>query len=79
MPLPPPAGGVRSASSCDPADLDHVYAAKHLNFKKFKNDQNEDKDVVVRGWVDKTSVPEQDRWIEDYSDHSLLYFEMQKV
>lgn len=68
-----------SSSSYDPANLDHVYAAKHLNFKKFKNDRNEDKDVVVRGWVDKTSMPEQDRWIEDYSDHSLLYFEMQKV
>jgi endonuclease/exonuclease/phosphatase family metal-dependent hydrolase len=68
-----------------PANLDHVYAAKHLEFKPFKNVDNpdfkvsEEVEVDVRGWVNEHTTSAQNKWIKDYSDHSLLYFEVQKV
>ncbi|MHA2121070.1 MAG: endonuclease/exonuclease/phosphatase family protein [Promethearchaeota archaeon] len=68
-----------STSSFNPSNLDHVYAAKHLEFKQFKDSNNNKVDVSVRGWVDESTVPAQDKWINNYSDHSLLYFEVQKV
>ena len=68
-----------STSSFAPANLDHVYAAKHLVFKQFKNANNDNVDIDVRGWVNEPNVPDQDAWIAKYSDHSLLYFEVQKV
>lgn len=67
-----------SDSSYPPANLDHVFAAKHLTFEQFTNPAGEDVYVNVRGWVGK-STSEQDQWIARYSDHSLLYFEVQKV
>ncbi len=54
-------------------NLDHAYASKDLSFRQFNGS-----DVLVTGWVDQPSEQEQDRWIEDYSDHSLLYLEVQK-
>lgn len=68
-----------STSSYSPSNLDHVYAAKHLKLKHFRNPQNEKVDVDVRGWVNEETVEGQDRWIAEHSDHSLLYFELQKV
>ena len=68
-----------SASSLPPSDIDHVYSAKQLSFKPFKNPQNESVDVDVRGWVNEPSAKAQDDWRKSYSDHSLLYFEVQKV
>ena len=68
-----------SGSSLDPSNLDHVYAAKHLKFKQYKNQQNEKVNVEVSGWVNKKSEQQKDKWIEEYSDHSLLYFVVQKV
>jgi len=68
-----------SASTIPDSDLDHVFAAKHLLFKHFQNSNNIDVDVSVRGWVDTHTAPKKDQWIADYSDHSLLYFEVQKV
>jgi hypothetical protein len=68
-----------STSAYDPANLDHVYAAKHLVFKPFKNPNHQDVEVDVRGWVNKPSIASQDAWIAEFSDHSLLYFEVQKV
>jgi endonuclease/exonuclease/phosphatase family metal-dependent hydrolase len=68
-----------STSFYDPEDLDQVFAAKHLAFKQFKNVEKEKVDVDVRGWVNESSIPAQDKWIDDYSDHSLLYFEVQRV
>lgn len=67
-----------STSSYEPADLDHVFAAKHLEFKVFKNQNNEDVEVDVRGWVNKKTKAEKDTWIRNCSDHSLLYFEVMK-
>ena len=68
-----------STTSLAPANLDHVYAAKHLVFKQFKNASNDEVDIDVRGWVNEPTISAQEIWIADYSDHSLLYFEVQKV
>lgn len=61
-------------SSYPPSNLDHVVAADHLNFKAFAG-----ADVDVRGWPQETTDTKKDAWIERYSDHALLYFEVQKV
>lgn len=63
-----------STSSTPPSNLDHVIAAEHLKFKLFG-----DAEVTVRGWPKEQTTAEQDSWIQDYSDHGLLYFEVQKV
>ena len=70
---------VGSSSSYEPANLDHVYAARHLAFKRFHNVGNESVEVDVRGWVREQTTRDQDEWIAGYSDHCLLYFEVQKV
>jgi hypothetical protein len=60
------AGGMRS-------NLDHVVAADHLDFRSFAGKQ-----VDVRGWP---TLPEDEQtaWIEHFSDHALLYFEVQRT
>ena len=63
-----------SKSSYSTGNLDHVIAASHLSFKKFSGAS-----VSVRGWVDKDSPLKKDQWTQKYSDHALLYFEVQKV
>jgi hypothetical protein len=54
------------------SDLDWVVAADHLQFRKFAGG----KEVDVRGWP---ALPEaqQVQWTRDFSDHGLLYFEVQ--
>ena len=54
--------------------LDHVYAADHLKFNL-----NSGNEVDVRGWQEKNTDTERRAWIDTYSDHGLLYFEVQKV
>ena len=56
------------------SNLDHVVAAKHLRFKKFRGAE-----VDVRGWPELEGEAEQLEWITRYSDHALLYFEVQKT
>ncbi|UCF09320.1 MAG: endonuclease/exonuclease/phosphatase family protein [Candidatus Bipolaricaulota bacterium] len=68
-----------SRSSIPDSNLDHVYASKHLRFAEFEPDGGTRGEVDVRGWVNKTTTSQRDRWIERYSDHSLLYLEVQKV
>lgn len=68
-----------SYSPIPDSDLDHVYASKHLKFQEFTSEDGEKAEVAVRGWVDKTTQSEKDQWINDYSDHSLLYLEVQSV
>lgn len=63
-----------SKSSIPPSNLDHVIAADHIQFTSFNGS-----DVSVRGWAEKTTPKSQDEWIAQFSDHSLLYFEVQKV
>jgi endonuclease/exonuclease/phosphatase family metal-dependent hydrolase len=63
-----------SASRYPQSDLDHVIASDHLSFKQFKGAS-----VDVRGWPALDTVGKQDAWIKDYSDHGLLYLEVQRV
>lgn len=67
-----------STSTLPQSNLDHVYAAKHLKFKTFTTQNNLECEVDIRGWVSKQTDAERDDWIKSYSDHSLLYFEIQK-
>lgn len=66
-----------SASTVPPSPLDHVFAAQHMKFTKFNTPKGTG-EVDVRGWADFTDPAEQDQWIKDYSDHCLLYFEVQQ-
>lgn len=78
-----------SGSRYPPADLDHVLVSKHLNAKLWQNKLpvNEvninftpgQSEVDIRGWVDEQTIAKQDEWIEQYSDHSYLFFEIDKV
>jgi len=70
-----------------PSNLNHVVASQHLAFKQFPAPASGGvelptaagpSDVVVRGWPGLAANPAQ-RWIDDNSDHALLYFEVQKV
>jgi len=60
-----------STSSIPPSNLDHVVASNNLNFRNFAGAQ-----VSVRGWVNQTTDAAKDKWISQYSDHSLLYLEV---
>jgi len=68
-----------SNSSYEKAELDHVYASEHLNIIPEDDDHASNYNVAVKGWVEKATIAEQDQWINDYSDHSLLYFVVEKV
>lgn len=63
-----------SNATYDPGDLDHVVAAKHLQFRSFGGAP-----IDVRGWPQEPTDEKRDAWAEKYSDHALLYFEVQKV
>ena len=52
-----------------PSDIDHVLASNNIEIKNFKKGV----EVQVRGWPTETN---RDRWVENYSDHALLYFEI---
>jgi endonuclease/exonuclease/phosphatase family metal-dependent hydrolase len=55
-----------------PSNLDHVVAADHLEFKTFDSGAK----VEVRGWPKKETIAEKRDWIDRYSDHGLMYFEL---
>ena len=63
-----------SKSRLKPSNLDHVIAADHLKFKPFDG-----ADVRVLGWPEETTTAAQDLWIKRFSDHGILYFEVQRV
>ncbi len=63
-----------SKSKTPPSNLDHVVAANHLGFLPFNG-----ADVTVRGWPKEPTPAKQDSWIASYSDHGLLYLEVQRV
>jgi exonuclease III len=56
------------------SDLDWVVAADHLQFRKFAAGN----EVDVRGWP-ALPAAEQVQWTRDFSDHGLLYFEVQAL
>ena len=57
-----------------PSNLDHVIAANHLKFKQFGG-----ADVDVRGWPKLKTEAEQVEWINTFSDHALLFFQVEKI
>jgi hypothetical protein len=63
-----------SKSKYSIGNLDHVIAADHLEFKQFNGAS-----VSVRGWVEENSPSKKDQWAKKFSDHSLLYFEVQEI
>lgn len=63
-----------STSKLPPSNLDHVVAADHLKFKQIQQ-----ADVRVLGWPEEPTPTAQDAWIKRFSDHALLYFEVQRV
>ncbi|MBC8147698.1 MAG: endonuclease/exonuclease/phosphatase family protein [Bacteroidetes bacterium] len=68
-----------SQSSYPQSDLDHVFASKHLEFKTFPLNYEINlinADVQVIGWPQAETLDEQDKWINEYSDHAMLYFEV---
>jgi endonuclease/exonuclease/phosphatase family metal-dependent hydrolase len=65
-----------SHSSIPPSNLDHVFASTNLTFKQFKRPTGGTAEVDVRGWVTEPTTAKQDEFIEKFSDHSLLYFEI---
>ena len=63
-----------SDSQYPQSDLDHVIAAKHLDFL----DVNDDGDKVhVGGWAELAVPRYQDEWIEEFSDHAPLTMTLQ--
>lgn len=56
-----------------PMNLDQVVVSNQLKFSLFNK-----KEVDVRGWVKEKTDTDKANWIKNYSDHSLLYFEVVK-
>jgi hypothetical protein len=57
-----------------PSNLDHVVAADHLTFRSFDGVP-----ISVRGWPELLDDTDKDAWTAKYSDHAMLFFEVQKV
>ena len=62
------------------SDLDHVIASKHLKFTpqfdRTNTDENEINEVAVRGWIDFPTDEAAKEWIDKFSDHCYLLFEV---
>lgn len=65
-----------STSSYPPSNLDHVFAAQHLEFEAVDGGAAV---VEVGGWAERASVSERDDWISSYSDHAPLTFTLTSV
>jgi endonuclease/exonuclease/phosphatase family metal-dependent hydrolase len=63
-----------STSSIPPTDLDHVVASDHLKFKSFGGVP-----VSVRGWPQEPTPAKKDKFAAKFSDHAMLFFELQKL
>jgi exonuclease III len=66
-----------SGSSLAPSSLDHVYASNNLRFKTWPRADGRLAEVALRGWVEEPTDAKKDAWIARYSDHALMYFEVQ--
>lgn len=63
--------------------LDYVYGKEGGSLLRVASDQIEfervgGRDVEVRGWPQLPDA-EQEKWVEEFSDHALLYFEVSKA
>ncbi|KAA9131990.1 endonuclease/exonuclease/phosphatase family protein [Marinihelvus fidelis] len=54
-----------------PSSLDHVFASEELSFKTFDG-----ADIRVHGWPEKNTLTQKRAWIDNFSDHALLYGEI---
>ena len=54
-----------------PSDLDHAFASEHLRFRDYGGAE-----LDVRGWPEKNTNAEKQTWIDQYSDHALVYGEV---
>lgn len=63
-----------SSSNYPVGNLDHVVASDHLVFRSFLGNP-----ISTKGWVEESTHAKKDQWAQKYSDHALLYFEVQKV
>lgn len=63
------------------ADLDHVVRRDHIRFNKVPRRRGSPRDAEVEciGWPDLPLDLRKDKWIEDYSDHAMLRWEVQRV
>ena len=59
--------------SLPPSNLDHGVAADHLRFRQFTGAE-----IDVRGWPTEPE-PKQGAWIERYSDHALLFVQIERL
>ena len=56
-----------------PSNLDFVVARNHLRFKQFNG-----ADVTVRGWPKITDDQARLSWVQRFSDHGLLFFQVER-
>ncbi len=62
------------SASYGTSNLDQAVAAAHLQFKSFGGSS-----IRVTGWPDEPTDAAKAAWVGRYSDHALLYLEVQKV
>lgn len=55
-----------------PSKLDHAFAADHLGFKRFDG-----KPIKVIGWPELQTETEQLQWIQSFSDHAMLFGQLE--
>ena len=67
-----------SMSKYPKSDLEQVFASEHLKFRLFGRGSTKS-EVTVRGWPKEGTVTRQDAWIAQYSEHGLLFFQVESV
>ena len=66
-----------TGSSIPDSNLDHVYATENLAFRTFARADGSQAEVKVTGWTDfEGNAARKNKWIREFSDHSLLYLEV---
>lgn len=65
-----------SDSRFPPSELDHVFAARHIQFETMDGVGT---NLHIGGWAEKTSDTEKDQWIKAFSDHAPLIFTVSGV
>jgi hypothetical protein len=68
-----------SGSTIPDSNLDHVYASDTLQFRQYNRPDGTQADVEVSGWINEATQVARDQWIDDYSDHCILFLEVQRV
>jgi endonuclease/exonuclease/phosphatase family metal-dependent hydrolase len=66
-----------SKSRLPDSNLDHVFATDNLKFRTFPRAGGGKAEVKVTGWAEFEGKPaRKDAWIHEYSDHSMIWFEL---